>query len=220
MDYSDSYNNKVKIDYSLGEDISKKNAQIQLNIKNDYIKDISIVVNQSVETSNSKIEGIQKTFENQSNINISALQNGNRSIVLNGLLKRIDLVLRSKNNQLNSEILNLWLNYNKKLEDTFQGIKEKKKNEFNNLFLIYKGEDVEKEIIYNLLDLAGRNMKKYEKIGEDSYKVFLSEGTQNSNLAEEMKSVIENSDKKFNIDFGFDSDGKINLINIRGMEKK
>lgn len=220
MDYSDSYNNKVKIDYSLGEDISKKNAQIQLNIKNDYIKDISIVVNQSVETSNSKIEGIQKTFENQSNINISALQNGNRSIVLNGLLKRIDSVLRSKNNQLNSEILNLWLNYNKKLEDTFEGIKEKKKNEFNNLFLIYKGEDVEKEIIYNLLDLAGRNMKKYEKIGEDSYKVFLSEGTQNSNFAEEMKSAIEKSDKKFNIDFGFDSDGKINIINIRGMEKK
>ena len=220
MDYSDSYNNKVKIDYSLGEDISKKNAQIQLNIKNDYIKDISIVVNQSVETSNSKIEGIQKTFENQSNINISALQNGNRSIVLNGLLKRIDSVLRSKNNQLNSEILNLWLNYNKKLEDIFEGIKEKKKKEFNNLFLIYKGEDVEKEIIYNLLDLAGRNMKKYDTIGEDSYKIFLSEGTQNSNFAEEMKSAIEKSDKKFNIDFGFDSDGKINIINIRGMEKK
>ncbi len=220
IDYNDSYNNSVKVQYSLGEDISKKNAKIQLNIKNDYVKGVDIILDQNLETSNSKIEGIKKTFENQQNINISNLKNNNRSTVLNELLKRIDSVLRRENNQLNSEVLNLWLNYNKQLEEKYQGIKEKRKNEFNNLFLAYKGENVEKDIIYNLLDLAGRNMNKYETVGEDSFKIYLSEGIQNTKFAEEMKKVIEKSDKMFKVDFGYDSDGKMNLIKIQGYKKQ
>ena len=220
IDYNDSYNNSVKVQYSLGEDISKKNAKIQLNIKNDYVKGVDIILDQNLETSNSKIEGIKKTFENQQNINISNLKNNNRSTVLNELLKRIDSVLRRENNQLNSEVLNLWLNYNKQLEEKYKGIKEKRKNEFNNLFLAYKGENVEKDIIYNLLDLAGRNMNKYETVGEDSFKIYLSEGIQNTKYAEEMKKVIEKSDKMFKVDFGYDSDGKMNLIKIQGYKKQ
>ena len=220
IDYNDSYNNSVKVQYSLGEDISKKNAKIQLNIKNDYVKGVDIILDQNLETSNSKIEGIKKTFANQQNINISNLKNNNRSTVLNELLKRIDSVLRRENNQLNSEVLNLWLNYNKQLEEKYQGIKEKRKNEFNNLFLAYKGENVEKDIIYNLLDLAGRNMNKYETVGEDSFKIYLSEGIQNTKYAEEMKKVIEKSDKMFKVDFGYDSDGKMNLIKIQGYKKQ
>ena len=220
IDYNDSYNNSVKVQYSLGEDISKKNAKIQLNIKNDYVKGVDIILDQNLETSNSKIEGIKKTFENQQNINISNLKNNNRSTVLNELLKRIDSVLRRENNQLNSEVLNLWLNYNKQLEEKYQGIKEKRKNEFNNLFLAYKGENVEKDILYNLLDLAGRNMNKYETVGGDSFKIYLSEGTQNTKFAEEMKKVIEKSDKMFKVDFGYDSDGKMNLIKIQGYKKQ
>ena len=60
IDYNDSYNNSVKVQYSLGEDISKKNAKIQLNIKNDYVKGVDIILDQNLETSNSKIEGIKK----------------------------------------------------------------------------------------------------------------------------------------------------------------
>ena len=114
----------------------------------------------------------------------------------------------------------MWLNYNKQLEEKYQGIKEKRKNEFNNLFLAYKGENVEKDIIYNLLDLAGRNMNKYETVGEDSFKIYLSEGIQNTKFAEEMKKVIEKSDKMFKVDFGYDSDGKMNLIKIQGYKKQ
>ncbi len=220
IDYTDSFNNIFKVEYSLGEDISKKNVSIQLDYKNDYIKDINIIINQDLEISNSKIEGIQKKFENQPNINISSLKNNNRSIALNGLLQRIDSVLISKNNQINSEILNLWLNFNKKLEKEYQGLKEKRKIEFNNQFLIYKGENIENEILYNLLDLAGRNMDKYETIGEDSYKIYLLEGKQNSSLAEEIKNKIEESDKLFKTTFEYDKDGKINIINIIGYEEE
>ena len=102
---------------------------------------------QNLETSNSVIEGIQKKFENQANINITNLKVSERNIALNGLLQRIDKVLTKENNQINSEILNVWLNCNKTLEQQYQGAKEKQKQIFNNQFLTYKGQNVEKEII-------------------------------------------------------------------------
>jgi hypothetical protein len=100
------------------------------------------------------------------------------------------------------------------LEERFQGIKEQQKRFFNNQFLAYKGKDVKKEIIYNLLELAGRNMEKYETIGEDSFKIFISEGMQNINSTEVIKRKIEQSGKKYSIDFEYDLDGKVNMIKI------
>ena len=35
-----------------------------------------------------------------------------------------------------------------------------------------------------------------------------------------MKKVIEKSDKMFKVDFGYDSDGKMNLIKIQGYKKQ
>ena len=106
------------------------------------------------------------------------------------------------------------------MESEYQGIKEKIKNEYNNKFLAYRGQNIEKEIIFNLLDLSGLNMEKYEEIGEESFKIYLSQGTNNVNLAKEIRSKIENSSKIFNVNFGFNSEGKVNIIEIRGYEKQ
>ena len=220
IEFSDSYNNKISLKYSLGEDINKKNVNLKLNVQNDYIKGIECNLTQNLEISNSVIEGIQKKFENIPNIKISNLKLSDRNIALNGLLQRIDQVITQANNQINSEVLKIWLNYNKTLEEKYQGIKEKQKQIFNNQFLTYKGQNVQKEIIYNLLDLAGRNMEKYKTIGEDSFEINISEGKQNTELVEEIKKVIKESDKEFNIDLAYDSDGKLNLIKIQGYKKR
>ena len=220
IEFSDSYNNKISLKYSLGEDINKKNINLKLNVQNDYIKGIECNLAQNLETSNSVIEGIQKKFENIPNIKISDLKLSDRNIALNGLLQRIDKVLTKENNKINSEVLKIFLNYNKTLEEKYLGLKEKQKQMFNNQFLIYKGQDVEKEIIYNLLDLAGRNMEKYKTIGEDSFEINLLEGKINTKFAEEIKSVIQESEKNYNIDFGYDADGKLNLIKIQGYEEE
>ena len=220
IEFSDSYNNKIILEYSLGEDINKKNINLKLNVQNDYINGIYCNLTQDLEFSNSVIEGIQKKFENIPNINISKLKLSDRNIALNDLLQRIDRVLTKENNQINSEVIKMWVNFNKTLEQKYQGIKEKQKQFFNNQFITYKGQNVKKEIIYNLLDLAGRNMNNYRTIGESSFEINISEGKQNTELSQEIKKVIKKSDNVFDIDFGYDSDGKINMIIIQGYKER
>ena len=96
----------------------------------------------------------------------------------------------------------------------------KKIVEFNNKFLVYSGQNIEKEVIYNLLDLSGLNMEKYEETGKDSFKVYLSQGTNNMSLSQEIKNKIEKSSKIFNVNFGFNSEGKVNSIEIYGYDKQ
>lgn len=217
--YNDSYNNKVNLEYNLNEDNSKKNAKIRFDIQNDYIKGVDLYISQALECSNTKIDGFLKSFSKSENINLSNLKTTDKNNAVSGLLHRINLSLIKRNNQINSEILNYWIDFNKNLEEQYQDLKEQQKKVFNNQFLTYKGQDVEKEIIYNLLELAGRNMRKYETVGEDSFDIYISEGIQNIELAEEVKGKIQESDKSFNINFEYNSDGKINLIKIQGYDE-
>lgn len=217
--YNDSYNNKVNLEYNLNEDNSKKNAKIRFDIQNDYIKGVDLYISQAIECSNTKIDGFLKSFSKSENINLSNLKTTDKNNAVSGLLHRINLSLIKRNNQINSEILNYWIDFNKNLEEQYQDLKEQQKKVFNNQFLTYKGQDVEKEIIYNLLELAGRNMRKYETVGEDSFDIYISEGIQNIELAEEVKGKIQESDKSFNINFEYNSDGKINLIKIQGYDE-
>ena len=63
-------------------------------------------------------------------------------------------------------------------------------------------------------------MKEYKTVGEDSFNIFITEGIQNTKDIEELKTQIKKSEKKFNIDFGYDSEGKINLIKIQGYDER
>ena len=63
-------------------------------------------------------------------------------------------------------------------------------------------------------------MKNYKTIGESSFEINISEGKQNIELAQEIIKAIKESDNNFNIDFGYDSDGKLNLIKIQGYKER
>ena len=220
VEYSDSYNNKINVKYDIVEDTNKKNLKMLVTIQNNDIKGIAFELTQNIETMNGVIDGIEKKLSEQKNVDITGFSESKRNSALNGLLNKIDTVLFNENNQINSEFLNIWIQFNKNLEDGYQGIKDKLKIEFNNRFLAYQGQNIEKEIIYNLLDLAGLNMEKYEVIGEDSFRIHLSQGTNNMNLAQEIKSKIEASRKVFNVKFGYNSEGKVNSIDIIGYEQR
>lgn len=220
VEYSDSYSNKINVKYDLVEDTNRKNLKMLVTLQNNDIKGIAFELNQNIETMNGVIDGIEKKLSEQKNVNITEFNESKRNSAINSLLKKIDTVLVNENNQINSEFLNIWIQFNKKLENEYQGIKDKLKSEFNNRFLAYKGQNVEKEIIYNLLDLAGLNMEKYEVIGESSFRIYLSQGTNNMNLAQEIKNKIEKTSKVFNVNFGYNSEGKVNSIEIYGYEKQ
>ena len=62
-------------------------------------------------------------------------------------------------------------------------------------------------------------MEKYEMPGEDKYRIYISEGTNNIKLSEKIKEMIEKSDKDFYVRFEYDAEGKINVIRIQGYTK-
>ena len=220
ISYKDSYNNKVDVKYNINVDVNKGSSNIHLSFQNDYVKNIEMESEQKMEFSNTTIQGIEKKFENQKVVNITKLKSSDISSSLDGWLKKIDNVLLNKNNQINSELINIWVNINKVLESSYNDSEAKLKKEFNNQFLVYQGDKVEKNIIYNLIDLLEINMENYEEIGEDSFKVYISQGTKNVKLAGDIKSKIEKSSKSFSVNFGYNSEGKINTVEIRGYDKR
>ena len=218
--YEDSNRNNVLLKYNINKENNNRNVSVEGGYKNDYIKEINMRLLQTIETSESAIEGIDKKFESIENVNLSGLKENERNVALRELLKKINGLINNKNSQMNSEVLDLFIKYNNEIETKFYQINERKKKAFNNQFLPYEGQNVEKEVIYNLLDLVGRNIERYGITGEDKYKIYVLEGNKNTKMAEEIKEKIKESDKEFNVRFEYDSTGKINVVRIQGFEKK
>lgn len=189
------------------------NANIQLSLKNAYIQALEMDLQQKIETSNSTLE-IEKKYTNENNVNINNLNITSSSTALNSLLTLIDNKLTEANNQIYSEVINKWLEQNKKLESIYQGTKENEKQQFNNLFIGYKGDNVDKNILYNLLDLVSRNILKYEVRGDQAVRIFIEQGKTNNEMTNEIKKFVEKSDKSFKVDFQYNAEGKLNLIII------
>lgn len=219
MRYEDSNRNNINLKYRINKEANNLNSKIQISYKNDFIKEINFNVEQILEISDNTIEGIEKKYENIDSFNLSELKENEKNSALIGLLKKIDTLISNKNNQFNSQILNIILQGNKKMQTQIQNRKESLKKNFNNQFLPYQGQNIEKEVIYNLLDLAGRNMEKYLITGEDKYRIYIAEEKKNVKLAEELKEKIEKSDKDFSISFEYDSEGRVNVIRIQGFKK-
>ena len=168
---------------------------------------------QKIETSNSALE-IEKKYNDENNINISNLNTTSINSALNSLLTRIDSKLVSVNNQIYSELINSWLEQNKKLENIYQGNNENEKQQFNNLFIGYKGDNVDKNIVYNLLDLVSKNILKYEVRGDEAVRIFIEQGKANTEMTNEIRKFVDKSDKNFKVDFQYNAEGKLNLIII------
>ena len=193
------------------------NANIQLNLKNSYIQGLEVDLQQKIETSNSNLE-IPKKFTNENNVNISNLNSTTLTTALNSLLSRIDEKIVGANNQIYSEVLNKWLEQNKNLENKYLTDKENEKQQFNNLFMGYKGDNVDKNVLYNLLDLVSRNISKYEVRGEQAVRIFIEQGNNNIEMTNEIKKIIDKSEKNFKVDFQYNSEGKLNIIIIERIE--
>ena len=200
-------------------DGTNANANVQLSLKNAKIQGLEMNLQQKIETSNSILE-IEKKFTDENNINISSLNTTSLSSALNSLLNLIDNKLTIVNNQIYSEVINNWLEQNKKLENIYLGAKENEKQKFNNLFMGYKGDNVDKNILYNLLDLVSRNILKYEVRGNQAVKIFIEEGKTNTEMTNKIKEFVEKSDKSFKVDFQYNAEGKLNIIIIEKNEDK
>ena len=107
------------------------------------------------------------------------------------------------------------------MENKYQGLKQKKIKDFNNKFLTYQGNDVDKNILYNLIDLAGKNMQSYQVNGENKIIIYIEEGKDNTDMAKEIKKNIEEMEyDNFSVSIEYDSKGKINRIIIENYDEE
>ena len=214
-------NNTDNITLVFGNNIdgTNANANIQLSFKNASIQGLELNLQQKIETSNSALE-IEKKYNDENNINISNLNTTSINSALNSLLTRIDSKLVSVNNQIYSELINSWIEQNKKLENIYQGNNENEKQQFNNLFIGYKGDNVDKNIVYNLLDLVSKNILKYEVRGDEAVRIFIEQGKANTEMTNEIRKFVDKSDKNFKVDFQYNAEGKLNLIIIEKIKEQ
>lgn len=214
-DYLKFTNNAQTITLVFGSNIDGTNsdANIQVNYRDTNIQELELNLQQKIETSNSALE-IEKKYNDENNINISNLNTTSINSALNSLLTRIDSKLVSVNNQIYSELINSWIEQNKKLENIYQGNNENEKQQFNNLFIGYKGDNVDKNIVYNLLDLVSKNILKYEVRGDEAVRIFIEQGKANTEMTNEIRKFVDKSDKNFKVDFQYNAEGKLNIIII------
>ena len=212
IEYSDKSQNSIKLSENIvnGEDINKLNATI--SIKNPNIQELEIEIQQKLEIKDNL--QINRSFEILDNDNLSDLDNNKMNTLVGSLLEKINSKLEASQGTKNYEIITTLIQYNKNIEERCKSLIEKDNSDFNNQFLMYQGENVGKDIVYNMMDVVEKNLLKYQVSGEDKTRVIIEQGKENKELAEEIKTRIKNAKNYFKIEFEYDDEGKINAILI------
>ena len=162
---------------------------------------------------------IAKNFASQKVVLLNNLNTETLDSALYDLLKKIDNKILNVQQNKSSELLNLFLEKTDTLESKYQGLKQKEIKDFNNKFLTYRGNNVDKSIMYNLIDLAGKNMQSYQLNGKNKITIYIEEKKDNTSMIKEIKENIEEMEyDNYSVSFEYDSKGKINRIIIENYD--
>lgn len=206
--YNDQYN-IAKIELTTNQLDKTSTENIKVDFQNEQIKNLKIQLEQNIEIVESV--NIEKKIKDQADVSLNSLDTSTLYKAINSLLNKLNSQLTEKNQNANSEILNNIINSIQKYIVEYSKIKEQEKNQFNNHLLLYRGENIEKNVIYNMLDYVGNNMSDYQLYG-DNIKIIIKEGIKNTQKAEELKQKVDSVNENYNISFQYDSEGKISVI--------
>ena len=198
-----------------GENTTK--LRTRFSLQNQNIVGLYFELQQNI-TEAENVE-VSKKIDNQSNILLNSLNENAQNQAISSLLKMIDKKLEEEQGRINSEVISKWIEKNKKLEEEYETRKEREKNEFNNQFLLYQGTNIEKNMVSNMMDLVEKNLSMYQVNGEYKTKIYLEEGKENKEMAQEIRNRLENARDKFNISFEYNSDGKLNAIIVEAINE-
>ena len=216
IEYEDTNNNKLQTQINIVNGETQSEGAMSLKLQTTNISQLDINIQQNLELLQS-VE-ISQSLENQENIMVNELNTEQLTSTINGLIDRINVKIEPIQKNTNSQILKMFIEENKKIEEKYENLKKQRENEFNNQFLPYEGQNVDKNILFNLLDLVGKNMTIYQTKTEDkdklSVRIKIEEGTENKEKIEEIKKFLEKANGTFNISFKYNSDGKLNIILI------
>ena len=203
------------------------NRHVGQNILEITIENIRNIVNQ--------FEEQEELVENENNIIIEKLNDEQKENVRNNIEENITNQINTVLQAIPLENINQMLvNVNLKEEelDDISGegtITEIEKNRFNATFELYEGENISKERIEELVNMAKGNLgdvritnykeERNERIPLE-YRLVIERGTENSELAESVITYIEeNYMEKFSVSLEYDdTTGLVNNIYITVME--
>ena len=143
--------------------------------------------------------------------------------ILDNLKKRVITSLENSQSIINTKLLgNIILKIDENQQKIAQEQKseeELKKENFNNKFALYEGEDLELEYVKKLLKTVGQNMSDYKVITGTQMRMYIKEGEQNEEMANKIWSVIEESRETFNVKINYNEEGYVESIDLTVYQK-
>lgn len=217
LKYTDYKENSIDLSVSINKNYNNYNGEFDFSINTQNIKGVTVDVLQNLQVADT-VE-IAKNFASQKVVLLNNLNTETLDSALYDLLKKIDNKILNVQQNKSSELLNLFLEKTDTLESKYQGLKQKEIKDFNNKFLTYQGNNVDKSIMYNLIDLAGKNMQSYQSNGKNKITIYIEEEKDNTSMIKEIKENIEKMEyDNYSVSFEYDSKGKINRIIIESYD--
>lgn len=217
LKYTDYKENSIDLSVSINKNDNNYNGEFDFSINTQNIKGVTVDVLQNLQVADT-VE-IAKNFASQKVVLLNNLNTETLDSALYDLLKKIDNKILNVQQNKSSELLNLFLEKTDTLESKYQGLKQKEIKDFNNKFLTYQGNNVDKSIMYNLIDLAGKNMQSYQSNGKNKITIYIEEEKDNTSMIKEIKENIEEMEyDNYSVSFEYDSKGKINRIIIESYD--
>lgn len=217
LKYTDYKENSIDLSASIIKNDNNYNGEFDFSINTQNIKGVTVDVLQNLQVADT-VE-IAKNFASQKVVLLNNLNTETLDSALYDLLKKIDNKIINVQQNKSSELLNLFLEKTDTLESKYQGLKQKEIKDFNNKFLTYQGNNVDKSIMYNLIDLAGKNMQSYQSNGKNKITIYIEEEKDNTSMIKEIKENIEEMEyDNYSVSFEYDSKGKINRIIIESYD--
>ena len=217
LKYTDYKENSIDLSVSINKNDNNYNGEFDFSINTQNIKGVTVDVIQNLQVADT-VE-IAKNFASQKVVLLNNLNTETLDSALYDLLKKIDNKILNVQQNKSSELLNLFLEKTDTLESKYQGLKQKEIKDFNNKFLTYRGNNVDKSIMYNLIDLAGKNMQSYQLNGKNKITIYIEEKKDNTSMIKEINENIEEREyDNYSVSFEYDSKGKINRIIIENYD--
>ena len=205
----------------------KFNRNVGQNTLEIAIETITNIVND--------FEEKQELVENENNIMIENLDDSQKENVRNNVEQNITNQINTFLQVVPLENINQMLRNINLMEEELDDISgegnvtEVEKNRFNSTFELFEGEDITKERVEELINIAKENLadvriSNYKEQGDEKlpleYRLVIERGTDNSELAE---NVIAYIDEKYNEDFSVrleydETTGLVNNIYITVMK--
>lgn len=221
FEYSDS-NQNLKITLNTVQTDSNINIDTNVNYKSTEITNIDF--SSKTEITLSTDEAIPVNFDDKNNIILNNYEGDRALSILDNLKNRAITSLERSQSVINSKLLN---NIILKIDEKEQQQKQQEednlelqKERFNNKFILYEGEDVEKEYVQKLIKTASENMSDYQLISGNQIRLLIQEGTKNEEKANDIATAIEASKETYDIKINYNENGYVGSIDIIVHEKK